>query len=65
MSQVFVEDEEYLARFQLDDNVVGSHSWRLKRLIRPVLRMSTRGYPPAKGWRVNLELMRSWIQKVA
>lgn len=54
-------DEDYLSRFRLDDND-GKGPYRLAPLDspspRPNLTYEYKGFkPPAKGWRVNRELM--------
>ncbi len=61
-NSTFLEaDADYLGRFRLDDND-GKGAYRLAPLDspspRPNLTYDYKGYkPPAKGWRVNRELM--------
>ena len=63
MQPIYAEkDDEYFSRFRLDDND-GRGTYRLAPLDspnpRPNLTYEYKGYqPPAKGWRVNLDLMQ-------
>jgi site-specific DNA-methyltransferase (adenine-specific) len=57
-----VKDEEYLARFRLDDHD-GMGPYRIAPLDspspRPNLTYEYKGYqPPSKGWRVSLDVMK-------